>query len=617
MNIKNLNIPQLLRKSLPLVYILAIGMTLVVGYIGYSTSRNIEDTLTQQFNQQQLILARKVSDHIQNQVSLLEETLLTLKNSWEMGGSGLITRPRGMLVRLLKMLGGDVLGIVALDPQGRVLFRVTDPGWNPDHIPLPTPQSLMPYLDSPLISNRVWIGNTVSLSGKWLLPLAVPIPKPGQEKDTLLGALVFIVDAIHIAQKATNGVVSGDTGYAWVINSQGIFLDHYEPDFIGKNSFTVRQARNPKISYQAINDLMRNELLQQKEGSARYVSGWHRRTTVAKTEKFISYTPIPFYETPDRSLRPQPLLASEFWSVALVAPIREVTGLSKTLHFRQAILVAIFQFLIILGTGLMVFVSNRWSKVLRIEVEKKTEELQKSQEKLIHAERLAAVGTMASHVTHEIKNPLIAIGGLTLQLKRSPNLMEKEKGKLDLISKEVSRLENFLLEVRDFTRPMVPHKIRSQINQVINEVVELFGPQLNQKNILVKTSLTPDLPEFDFDPEQIKQVLLNLVKNASEALPDGGAIRISTRHNQDQVFILVFDTGTGIPPQVIPELFKPFFTTKKGGTGLGLAVSYKIIQDHHGELDIKSEPSKGTSVTIQLPSHKTEDRKIIQEDLNG
>jgi two-component system, NtrC family, sensor histidine kinase HydH len=599
MKIKTRGFPNPWRRYLPLGYILALLLTSFVGFIGYSTSRNIEDTLTQQFNQQQLILARKVSDHIQNQVSSLETTLLNLKDVWELGGAGLITQPDGIITRSLKKMGGDVLGILALDVQGQIIFRVTDPGWNPEKIPVPPLQPLVHYRDSRLVSNRVWIGNTFSLADKWVLLMTVPVAQKG--KEVLVGALVFVVDAIRISQKATQGVVSGSTGYAWVINPQGIFLDHYEPDFIGKNSFTVRQARNPKISYQAINKLMRDELLKRKEGSSRYVSGWHRRNIVAETEKFISYTPIPFYETPERNLRPQPLLAPEFWSVALVAPTQEVTGMTRTLHFRQAVLMGIFQLLIILGTGLMVFISNRWSKVLQVEVEKKTEELQKSQEKLIHSERLAAVGTMASHVSHEIKNPLIAIGGLAQQLKRSPNLGEKEKGKLDLITGEVTRLENILIEVKDFTRPTVPHKIKAQINNVIEEVIQLFSPQLTQKKVEVKTSLASDLPDFDFDPEQIKQVLLNLIKNASEAMPEGGTIRVATTTAGDQVFVEVSDTGTGIPTQSINELFRPFFTTKKGGTGLGLAVSYKLIQDHNGDIKIKSEPNQGTIVTIQIP----------------
>ena len=109
-----------------------------------------------------------------------------------------------------------------------------------------------------------------------------------------------------IARKATFGVVSGSTGYAWIINPEGILLDHYETDFVGRSIFEVRKARNPKLSYQAIDDLTRGELLKKKEGTAQYISGWHR-SRVTRTQKLIAYTPIPFYETPERTGRPQPL----------------------------------------------------------------------------------------------------------------------------------------------------------------------------------------------------------------------------------------------------------------------------------------------------------------------
>ncbi len=163
MKTKTRGFPNPWRHYLPLGYLLALLLTLFVGFIGYSTSKSIEDTVTQQLNQQQLILARKVSDHIQNQVSALETTLLNLKNAWELGGTGLMTQPDGIITRSLKMMGGDVLGILVLDVQGQVIFQVTDPSWNPEKIPVPPLPSLVHYLDSRLVSSRVWIGNTFQI----------------------------------------------------------------------------------------------------------------------------------------------------------------------------------------------------------------------------------------------------------------------------------------------------------------------------------------------------------------------------------------------------------------------------------------------------------------------
>ena len=597
---KTVNFPTLLKKSLPFMYLLAVALTVLIGVIGYSTSRQIQTTITQQFNQQQLILARKISNHIQYQIASLQKTLLGLRKVWELNGLPVGASPREFLGQHQQILTGDVLAIMILDRQGKPVWITQDPSWKPQEIPLPAPTSLAPYLPSALAPNRIWVGRTFPLAGKWVLPMMAPFGKKGELGKEVQGALVLILDAVHLAKDATYGVVSGNTGYAWVINSQGILLDHYEADFVGRSIFEVRQARNPNISYSAIDTLTREKLLQKQEGTSKYISGWHRNQ-LTKTEKLIAYTPIPFYETPDRALRAQPLPADEYWSVALVAPIEEVSGLICSLNLQQFLLIGIFQLLIIIGTGMLVFISNRWSSALAREVDRKTEELKKSQEKLIYSERLAAVGSMASHVSHEIKNPLIAIGGMAHRLKRSPNLSDQEKDKLDLIISEIGRLENMLIEVRDFTRPTTPRKIKGALNPLLQELAGLFNDLIKEQHIELNLDLDSRLPDFSFDPDQVKQVLMNLIKNAVEAMPEGGRLSIKTRLEKDQALVDITDTGRGFEKDHQANLFRPFYTTKKKGTGLGLAVSYKIVHDHNGDIIVDSQTGRGTSLVVQLP----------------
>jgi signal transduction histidine kinase len=594
---KTSTFPALLKKSLPFMWILAAALTVLIGVVGYSTSRQIQETITRQFNQQQLILARKISSHIQNQTNSLRNDLLGLRNIWAGNGAA----ARELLAQYRQIRAGDVLAILVLGPRGNPVWRIQEPGWEPDEIPRPSLPALAAYLPSPPAPDRIWIGRTQPLAGRWVLPLAVPWGPSGTGPErSPQGAVVMVLDAIRMARNATAGVVSGQTGYAWVINPQGILLEHYETEFVGRSIFEVRKARNPKLSYKAIDDLTRESLLQKREGTSRYVSGWHRNR-VAQTEKLIAYTPILFYERPAASGPRKDLVAEEFWSVALVAPIEEVSGLIRSLNIQQFLLIGIFQLLIIVGTGLFVFISNRWSGSLAAEVRRKTEELQKSQEKLIHAERLAAVGSMASHVSHEIKNPLIAVGGLAQQLKRSPNLTEKEKNKLELIIGEIGRLETMLIEVRDFTRPSIPQKKNSALAPLILEILALFSPVMQDKRIGCETRLDPRLPDFPFDPGQVRQVLLNLVKNALEAMPGGGRLTIRTFQENGQALVEITDTGEGIEQENLAQLFRPFYTTKKKGTGLGLAVSYKIIQDHNGDITVESKAAKGTTIRVQLP----------------
>ncbi|MBI5583769.1 MAG: hypothetical protein HY892_08080 [Deltaproteobacteria bacterium] len=593
---KTFPFPALLKKFLPFLWVIAVTLTLLIGVVGYSTSRQIQETITRQFNQQQLILARKISTHIQNQIYSLRNVLLSIQNLWELNGPA----SRKLFERYRQILAGDVLAILVLDRQGHPVWKMQDRDWNPGALPLPSPDSLSAYLPTPPAPDRIWIGRTFPADGRWVLPLAVPFRRPGDGPGGPQGAIVLLLDAIRIARNATAGVVSGHTGYAWVINPQGILLDHYEKDFVGRSIFEVRKARNPNLSYQLIDDLTRKELLKKMEGTSRYISGWHRNRQ-AHIEKLIAYTPIVFYEIPGGVGAAPSVPAEEFWSVALVAPIEEVSGMIRSLNIQQFLLIGIFQLLIIIGTGLLVFISNRWSSSLAAEVERKAEELKKSQEKLIHAERLAAVGSMASHVSHEIKNPLIAVGGLAQQLKRSPNLTDKDQNKLELIIGEIRRLETMLIEVRDFTRPTIPHKRKTALSTLIREIMALFSPVMQEKRIACQTQLDPRLPDFYFDPDQVKQVLMNLVKNAVEAMPNGGQLFLRTSQEQEQALVEIADTGEGIEKENLGQLFRPFYTTKKKGTGLGLAVSYKIIHDHNGDIQVESEEGRGTRIIVQLP----------------
>jgi signal transduction histidine kinase len=591
---KDPRLPSLLSKALPLVYGSALILTLLIIYAGYSASRQISEAITHQFNQQQLILARKISGYVQNQTAHLQAHLLSLRNLWEMEGAVQPDRANRIMTSFKDILGRDVLTVLALDSQGRLLTWVGERIRDPNVLQLPETESFVGYLRDGGPGRRVWVGRTREWEGKWVLPLAVPFREPGGKGGKIGGLLVFLVDALRMAQKADEGVVSGSSGYPWIINSQGIFMDHFDPGFVGRNIFVVRGLKNPNISYQKIDDLTRNELLRKKEGTSTYVTGWHREK-IAVTQKLVAYTPIPFFETPDRSIP-----AAEFWSVAVVAPVEEVSGLVRRLTLYQIFLFGVFQLIVIFSTGLFAYVSSRWSRYLKVEVEQKTEELRKWQEKLIHAERLAAIGSMASRVSHEIKNPLIAIGGLAAQLKRSPHLGEKEKGKLEIITSEIQRLEKLLLDVRDFTRPTTPKKVPASIRTVVEEVLMLFAPMFGERHIEVKTAWDPGLSEFCFDPDQIKQVLMNLIKNAVEAMPEGGVLTLSTQGDPEWVRIRIADTGKGIDPEIRDQLFRPFISKKETGTGLGLAVSYKLVQDHNGDIRVDSS-EKGTTMEVILP----------------
>ncbi len=220
---------------------------------------------------------------------------------------------------------------------------------------------------------------------------------------------------------------------------------------------------------------------------------------------------------------------------------------------------------------------------------------------LLRSERLATLGKMVAHISHEIKNPLITIGGFAAQLGRRPDFPETARRKLTLIHQEVQRLEKFLSDMSTFTRGAPPQKTVGDLLALIREVAELMDSSFKERGVVFHLHAQGRIPPFAFDSGQIRQVLINLFKNALEAMPEGGNLTVSAEGRDDDLVLKITDTGHGIPPDQVHNLFTPFFTTKPGGTGLGLIICRGLITQHQGEITIESEVDNGTTCTIRLP----------------
>lgn len=239
----------------------------------------------------------------------------------------------------------------------------------------------------------------------------------------------------------------------------------------------------------------------------------------------------------------------------------------------------------------------------RDKVKETMEKLIEMQDRLIRSERFAAIGEAAAYLSHEIKNPLVVIGGFAGQIERS--LCEDraaDRQKLIIIQDEIRRLESMLTDVRDFTRPAKPQKELQDINSIIESTLTLLENDLTERGIDYVKHLDADLPSTFIDRRQIQQVLINLIKNAVESMPDGGKVFISSWLEDQRIKVSIEDTGVGMSPEVVDKIFNPFFTTKKKGTGLGLAVCRKIMEDHEGRISVESAEGKWTRVTIDCPA---------------
>jgi PAS domain S-box-containing protein len=224
---------------------------------------------------------------------------------------------------------------------------------------------------------------------------------------------------------------------------------------------------------------------------------------------------------------------------------------------------------------------------------------------LLRSERLASLGKMVAHISHEIKNPLTTIGGFAGQLERRAGLPEEARRKLKLIRQEVQRLEKFLGDLGTFTQATPARKVLSDMPALIREVAELMEAGFKERGIASRLQAPENLDRVYFDPEQMRRVLINLFKNAQEAMPQGGTLTVGVERLQDQMCLTVIDTGHGIPPEHLESLFTPFFSTKEGGTGLGLTICRGLIEQHQGSIEIKSEVQRGTTCIIHLPLGNT------------
>ncbi|GHV94149.1 PAS domain-containing sensor histidine kinase [Spirochaetia bacterium] len=235
--------------------------------------------------------------------------------------------------------------------------------------------------------------------------------------------------------------------------------------------------------------------------------------------------------------------------------------------------------------------------------------------RLRRAENLASLTTLAAGVAHEIKNPL---GSISIHLQLMQKALAKSKEAaigplnkyIDVLNEEVERLNHIVVDFLFAVRPMTLELREGNINTLITELTGFVNYEMEQSRIRVLLELDEDLPPILMDERYMKQVLLNLIKNAQAAMGKGGLLTIATSHVDNEIRISICDTGVGISEKNLAKIFEPYFTTKESGTGLGLTLVFKIIREHQGEISVDSREGEGTNFEISLPIHEKEHRLI-------
>ncbi len=347
--------------------------------------------------------------------------------------------------------------------------------------------------------------------------------------------------------------------------------------------------------------------VQMKQGEG--IAGWvleHRQAVlidnVQRDSRYSSQTDTNLGETA-QSLMAAPLLTPEY-----VNGVIEVVSQEPRIYSH-----ADLRTLQALASTLAVALENA-----RLYEESQTllREREEAQAQLVQAEKMAALGRLGASVAHEINNPLQAVQGcLTLATEqltqRDPS--DSLQRYLDIATQETERVANIVRRMRDFYSPAGNQLHHVDLHAILESVLELTKEQLDHASITVKRDWSSDLPPIEVNADHLKQVFLDLTFNAIDAMPDGGTLSIATAPDQlnrddtpaPAVRITFTDTGVGMPPEVVSRLFEPFFTTQQNKSGLGLSISYGIIQSHHGEITVESTENQGATFTILLPVKQT------------
>jgi two-component system NtrC family sensor kinase len=405
--------------------------------------------------------------------------------------------------------------------------------------------------------------------------------------------IIDIVKAIHVGEK----------GYAFLIDQSGRNIAH--PQF---QPYRYHLGNYPDLS-------LRELVVEMMKGGM----GW-RPYLFEGEEKVAAFSSIPVLQ----------------WSLAVTIPTVELTKEAKAIQTRvievvlgalvfAVIGVSVLSYTLLRPVRNLVTATNRIADgdlSQEIPVQSRDElgdltssfnrmvkNLSKIQNELIRSEKLISLGRLTAGVAHEVRNPLNAMKGAVVYMQRRRPEDSLVQEYTQLVSEEIDRLSRVVTEFLYLAKEAIPMLVPTDLNKLILATQNLLATQAQEKGIAFRNRLDPSLPNIHIDPQQIEQVLVNLVINAMDAMPRGGDLRVEsalrkgTRDQERNGFVQVTlaDTGVGIPPENLQSIFDPFFSTKEAGTGIGLPLSLGIVEAHGGTIRVRSEENKGTTVIIELP----------------
>ncbi|MBE9511554.1 MAG: sensor histidine kinase [Bacteroidetes bacterium] len=593
-------------KPSALLYVIIIIITIAAIYVTIflckKYHRETVRLVTDQFNRQQLILARSAAAGIGCFMVEIEDEISELSNF-----PAVQKMEPGMFEEMEILFMGipRKTSLRRLDKNGILRFIYPGKGWRKDLIGQDYSHEI--YFQKARESGKTVIsGLIINEIGEQRVRVAKPVYIEDETGTRIFnGIIIGSFDPKKLCELYISPLVSGETGYAWLLNEEGYFITHYEQEFIGKNAFSVRKNRNTDISFDTINNIQR-KMMAGKEGLGCYMSGWHRGEK-GKIEKIIAYTPVRVFD--------------KVWSVAVCAPTNEVEKITSK-AYQNDLYSKGFIILILIAAGVSLFiVLYRWTRCLEQEIgiRKQAEEKLKKNEKQLRKLN-ATKDKFFSIIAHDLINPFNGIIGFTdLLISEFESFDSKEiKELINVINKDANETYNLLKNLLDWScsqRGNIEIKPATHnLIEIIENVVKLISFAANKKEIMININL--DQQDVIFcDYNTISTVFRNLLSNGVKFTHRGGEISVTSKKTKTGIAVSVSDNGIGMKKEDIEEIFEiDSEMSKKGtenekGTGLGLILCKEFVELNNGKICVTSEQGKGSVFTIILPQEGREGKR--------
>jgi signal transduction histidine kinase len=543
-----------MKRYIVIIGVLAIIISALV-ILSVFFQRTLQMETAEQFNRQQLLLANAEASNIQTYLSVIKEEMLHIAQSVSLFQIRKETDYKLMTNVVFKDSDNVKKRIEFLDRNGVIFFsRGNVHAEGPD--------------EKKIISRaqRLCPGDVQIEQDAKMITIVAPVCR----YDSLIGAVVLTLDIQDIARTFLSPIKSGSRGYAWMMDEKGNLLYHpTQPNMVGRNLYKTDSSC---FKCHKTFDVEKKII----EGRGDYYGKY-----VAPTgeDKILAFSTT--------------AVGNARWIVAVSAPYSEVTMSTKrSMKLYAWIIILIFMTTSGVAATLLVLSRKQEQAEERAKHEKEID--------MMHSEKLASLERLTSGITSEIGNPLTSVFSF-IDVLMDMEDDEFKKETLETIFFHMNRISDILKQLSSFSKTPPMELKPCKVNSLIEESLALIRYDERVQDITIVRNFTPDMPAITMDGNQLSQVIVNIVLNAADAMPNGGTLTIRSRVENNSIVIDFEDTGVGIDKENLSRIFDPFYTTKEHGTGLGLAVSYSIIKKLNGSLTVESDLNKGSRFMITLP----------------